>query len=97
MQKLYNSGARKVVVCNVGPFGCIPNRLALANSSKCVALDNQMAEGFNSALKLMLPELTKSLPGAMFLYGDSYSSLLNLINNPASQGRYQLSLYSLIY
>lgn len=86
MQKLYNSGARKIVVCNVGPFGCIPNRLALANSSKCVAFENQMADGFNSALKLMLPELTKALPGSMFLYGDSYSSLLNLINNPASQG-----------
>lgn len=84
---IYNLGARKVLVSNVGPVGCIPSRLALGSpDGRCVASENEMAVGFNVALKSLLQELTQTLPGSLFLYGNVYDGVLDTIENPQSQG-----------
>lgn len=74
---------------NVGPLGCIPSRLAIGKSpdGRCVAFDNDLVLGFNVALKSLLLELTRTLPGSMFIYGNAYDAVVGLIDNPAPQGK----------
>lgn len=87
MQILYNWGARKFVISNVGPLGCTPSRLALGSiDGTCVAYDNELVKGFNKKLKPLLRNLTQSLAGSMFLYGNSYDVTYNLIQDPFPAG-----------
>ena len=83
MQTLYNWGARKFVVSNVGPLGCIPSRLAMGSiDGTCVAYDNELVKGFNKALKNLTETLPQSLPDAMFLYGNSHDVVYDIIQDP---------------
>jgi len=88
VQTLYNLGARKVLVSGVGPLGCIPSRLAKGSlDGSCIASENELVVGFNAALKPLLLELTQTLPGSIFVYGNAYDAVLGLINNPNPEGK----------
>ncbi|GLJ21773.1 hypothetical protein SUGI_0406330 [Cryptomeria japonica] len=86
--KLYNLGARKFAVAAVGPLGCLPSQLPnnINGSSTCVDRVNQEVSLFNSKLKHLLRIMEINLPGAHFVYGDAYSSVTDIINNPTSYG-----------
>ncbi|KAH9302122.1 hypothetical protein KI387_013705 [Taxus chinensis] len=89
--RLYELGARKFAVAAVGPLGCIPSQLAMANNalnegSNCVESVNQEAALFNSKLRYLLRFLEINLPGARFVYGDAYSAVTDIIKNPTSYG-----------
>nr|XP_011462225.1 PREDICTED: GDSL esterase/lipase At4g16230-like [Fragaria vesca subsp. vesca] len=89
MQRLYNLGAKKIVMVNVGPIGCIPyqrevNRVADPDS--CAAFPNQLARSFNAKLRTLVTELNKNLPGAKFVYADVYSIVEDIIDNYKSYG-----------
>ncbi|KAG0504668.1 hypothetical protein M758_N028300 [Ceratodon purpureus] len=87
IKTLCNLGARKFLLLSVGPFGCIPSRIAVGSSTgKCVASDNEMAEGFNTAMQVMIQELSRSFPKAVVLYGNTYSAVLDVIKNAAELG-----------
>lgn len=87
LQTIYNLGARKFVVFNVGPLGCIPSRLALGSiDGSCVAADNELVVSFNTALKPLTLELTRTLPESIFLYGNSYDAVYDLILDPFPAG-----------
>ncbi|CAN1281593.1 GDSL esterase/lipase At4g16230 [Linum perenne] len=51
MQRLYDLGARKIVVVNVGPIGCIPYIRDINPSSgdKCATFPNEIIIGFENA------------------------------------------------
>lgn len=88
LQNVYKLGARKVLVSAVGPIGCIPSRLALGSpDGRCIASENEMAVGFNVALKSLLLELTQTLPHSLFLYGNVYDGVLEAIENPHAHGK----------
>ncbi|CAH2049778.1 unnamed protein product [Thlaspi arvense] len=64
LTRLYKLDARKFVVGNVGPIGCIPyqktiNRL---KEDECVELPNKLALQYNARLKDLLAELNDNLP-----------------------------------
>ncbi|XP_004296240.1 PREDICTED: GDSL esterase/lipase At4g16230-like [Fragaria vesca subsp. vesca] len=87
--RLYNLGAKKIVMVNVGPIGCIPyqrevNRVADPDS--CAAFPNQLARSFNAKLRTLVTELNKNLPGAKFVYADVYSIVEDIIDNYKSYG-----------
>ncbi|GAB2217840.1 hypothetical protein Droror1_Dr00001052 [Drosera rotundifolia] len=89
LTRLYDLGARKIVVSNVGPIGCIPferdtNPLAGDN---CVAFQNdKLVKPFNNRLRSLLAELGNKLRGSMFLYADVYRAVDDIILNYASYG-----------
>ncbi|XP_021808586.1 GDSL esterase/lipase At4g16230-like isoform X3 [Prunus avium] len=85
---LYNLNARKIIVTNAGPCGCIPFEKDIHPLPKgsCVRLINRMAHTFNDKLKGMLAELNKELQGAKFIYVDIYRILLDLTQNYVSYG-----------
>ncbi|KAI3959298.1 hypothetical protein MKW98_018888 [Papaver atlanticum] len=88
LRRLYDMGARRVVVVNVGPIGCIPDQRdknPLAGDS-CVDLPNQLAILFNKKLKTLIMDLNSNLAQSKFLYGDVYSIVTDIIQNYQSYG-----------
>ncbi|GJX99476.1 putative RNA-directed DNA polymerase, eukaryota, reverse transcriptase zinc-binding domain protein, partial [Tanacetum coccineum] len=81
-------GARKIIVPNVGPIGCIPYQRDVNPSSggNCVASSNHLAQNFNSQLKGLLQELTNTLEGSTFVYANINRIVEDIIRNYQSYG-----------
>lgn len=89
LTELYKLGARKVIVTGVGQIGCIPYELARynGNGSRCNEDINNAIILFNSGLRKLVASLNKGqLPGAKFVYVDSYQNTRDLIANAPSYG-----------
>ncbi|CAL8997711.1 unnamed protein product [Prunus brigantina] len=89
LSQLYALGARKVIVTGVGQIGCIPYQLARyhSNSSRCNENINNAILIFNSGLKKMVDNFNRGqLPGAKFVYIDSYQSTFDLFQNASAAG-----------
>lgn len=97
-QALYNFGARKIAVFNVGPLGCIPSQLANQRSvdGSCIQFINDYVQGFNRALGLKLNDLATTLTGSTLVYGNSYDLVFDKVVNPQRYGT-SLSLPGLYY
>lgn len=82
-------GARKIVVANVGPIGCIPYLRDVNSSSgnECVALPNHLADLFNKPLKDLLQELNNSLEGSTFIYANLNRIVGDILHNFKSFGK----------
>ena len=88
LQKLYNMGARKVAVAGVGPLGCIPFQLVfrLSRNGECSEKVNAQVRELNVGLLAMVKQLNAELPGAQFVYVDSYKGVAELVANPSQAG-----------
>ncbi|KDP45644.1 hypothetical protein JCGZ_17251 [Jatropha curcas] len=89
LTQLYALGARKVIVTGVGQIGCIPYQLARynSNSSRCNEKINAVISLFNSGLLKLVQRFNNGqLPGAKFVYLDSYKSSNDLYFNASSYG-----------
>ncbi|GAB2294233.1 hypothetical protein Dimus_028450 [Dionaea muscipula] len=88
LTRLHNLGARKIVVPNVGPIGCVPYEIDSNPSAgdDCATFPNQAAEAFNVRLRPLIRELNRSLKGAIFVYADIYTVFLDVITNYQSYG-----------
>ncbi|CAK9166410.1 unnamed protein product [Ilex paraguariensis] len=88
LTRLYKLDARKFVVGNVGPIGCIPYQKTInqLNEDQCVALPNKLALQYNGRLKDLLTALNENLPGATFIYANVYDLVLEVIKNYAKYG-----------
>ncbi|KAH8972128.1 hypothetical protein BDL97_02G178800 [Sphagnum fallax] len=86
-QKAYSLGMRKFTVSNIGPIGCTPSEVVRGSlNGSCITSIQDMAMGFNAALKPMTEQLQAELPGSVFVYIDSFTVVMNIINNAASYG-----------
>ncbi|XP_040375237.1 GDSL esterase/lipase At4g16230 isoform X2 [Rosa chinensis] len=88
-ERLYNLGARRMVVINLGPIGCIPFEREVnlvADPEKCAEFPNQLARSFNAKLRTLVTELNKNLPGAKFVYANVHSIVEDIIENYISYG-----------
>ncbi|XP_068655290.1 GDSL esterase/lipase At2g23540-like [Aristolochia californica] len=88
LTRLYEMDARKFVVGNVGPIGCIPYQKTInrVNKGECVKLPNQLAQKYNAKLRDLLAQLTDNLPGATFVYANVHDLVMELISNYAKYG-----------
>ncbi|KAL6532531.1 hypothetical protein OROGR_014501 [Orobanche gracilis] len=91
LKRLYGMGARKIVVANVGPIGCIPFQREIhpsagAGDGKCAVFPNQLAQIFNTQLRGLVMELTANLQGSTFIYADVYHIVDDIIQNYSSYG-----------
>ncbi|KAL3723423.1 hypothetical protein ACJRO7_035588 [Eucalyptus globulus] len=87
LERLYNMGARKFVVFQIGPIGCIPT---IAKKSKhdgvCDEGPNLLVSYFNQMLQLMLENMTSSLTRSMFVLGRANPLGYDAIINPSIYG-----------
>ena len=83
-------GARKIIVANVGPIGCIPYQrdINLSTGPDCVSFSNQLAQLFNAELKSLIKDLSTNLQGSKFVYADAYSVVEDILKNYISYGEY---------
>ncbi|CAN6289654.1 unnamed protein product [Urochloa humidicola] len=89
LTRLYLLDARKIVVANVGPIGCIPYQRETnpsAGAAACAAFPNQLAQSFNRRLRALVDELGAALPGSRFVYADVYHIVSEIIANYRSHG-----------
>ncbi|XP_012457830.1 GDSL esterase/lipase At2g23540 [Gossypium raimondii] len=88
LTRLYKLDARKFVIGNVGPIGCIPYQKTInqLNENECVDLANKLAMQYNGRLKELLTELNGKLKGAIFVHANVYDLVMELITNYAKYG-----------
>ncbi|CAN1281602.1 GDSL esterase/lipase At4g16230 [Linum perenne] len=88
LTRLYDLGARKIVVVNVGPIGCIPYIRDINPSSgdKCATFPNELARSYNAKLKTLVQGLSKSLTGSYLVYADVYRIVSDIVTNYKSYG-----------
>ncbi|XP_074281532.1 GDSL esterase/lipase At4g16230-like isoform X1 [Silene latifolia] len=88
LTRLRKMGAKKILVANVGPIGCIPyiRELNPSEAPKCAALPNHLAQLFNFQLKSLVTELSSNLKGSEFVYADVYRVVNDLLLNYTSYG-----------
>ncbi|KAL1191266.1 GDSL esterase/lipase [Cardamine amara subsp. amara] len=89
--ELYGNGFRKFVLAGVGPLGCIPDQLAARGAlpGQCVEAVNEMAELFNNRLISLVDRLNsdnKTAGEAIFVYGNTYGSAVEILTNPLNYG-----------
>lgn len=79
-----------MIVTGVGQIGCIPYQLARydGNSSRCNEEINNAIQLFNSGLKRLVVRFNKVLPGAKFIFLDSFESSKDLVLNAKTYGKY---------
>lgn len=85
-KRLYGLGARKIVFDGLGPLGCIPSQRVKSRNGECLTLVNQYVKLFNSRVQKLLTSLDSQLSGSHFSFADSYSIVLDLIENPGKYG-----------
>lgn len=91
LQALYSVGLRKFYLAGIGPLGCTPNQLATgqAQSGRCLDSVNQMLGSFNGGLRSLVDNLNNGgHPGALFVYGNTYGIMGDMLNNRARYGNY---------
>lgn len=88
LQALYSVGLRKFFLAGIGPLGCIPNQRGSGQAppGRCVDYVNQILGPFNEGLRSLVDQLNKR-PGAMFVYGNTYGAVGDILNNPATFGK----------
>ncbi|CAH9093146.1 unnamed protein product [Cuscuta epithymum] len=83
-QKLYGLGARKIVVFEIGPIGCLP--LFKHGSEGCVDEYNQLVVMFNEELEAMLKNLSTTLQDSQFVLGRAHWLGYDAIKTPSTYG-----------
>ncbi|KAL9226488.1 hypothetical protein vseg_002295 [Gypsophila vaccaria] len=86
LTNLYKLGARKMVLVNTGPMGCIPAFLSKSNDNNCVERINNLIMMFNSRLNYLTSTLNNTLPGSVFVYQNVYNLFDEMIHNPSEFG-----------
>ncbi|CAK7335245.1 unnamed protein product [Dovyalis caffra] len=91
-RRLYTLGARKVVMFEIGPIGCIPSMTRKnIHDGKCVENSNQLVAYFNDNLLGMLQNLTSTLPNSIFVLSHAHWLGYDAIINPSKYGRAYLT------
>ncbi|XP_041002951.1 GDSL esterase/lipase 7-like [Juglans microcarpa x Juglans regia] len=86
-QRLYSLGARKVVMFEIDPIGCIPAfTRTQKHNGQCVNEINQIVSFFNQRLPALLSNLTSTLQGSTFVLGEASLLSYDAIRNPSKYG-----------
>nr|CAB3468079.1 unnamed protein product [Digitaria exilis] len=86
ISELYTMGARKFAIINVGLLGCVPGARVLSPVGACWGRLNELAGGFNDALRPLLAGLARRLPGLAYSIGDSFGFTRDTLADPRASG-----------
>ncbi|WVZ15715.1 hypothetical protein V8G54_013281 [Vigna mungo] len=87
LQKLYDLGARRVLVTGTGPLGCVPSELAQrGRNGECAAELQRAAELFNPQLEQMLLQLNRKIGKDVFIAANTGKMHNNFVSNPQQFG-----------
>ncbi|KAH8502192.1 hypothetical protein Peur_066256 [Populus x canadensis] len=95
VKELYNLGARKFAILNVGPRGCQPaaRQSKELRGDECDEVSLEMIKKHNRAASKAIKELESKLSGFKYSIADFYTILLDMIKHPKDYG-FKESRYS---
>ncbi len=97
MQRLYDLGARRVLVTGTGPLGCVPAELASrSRNGECSAELNRAAALYNPQLIQMINQLNSEIGSEVFVTANAFDMHMDFISNPQAFGM-STSIYNLFY
>ena len=86
-QRLYDLGARRVLVTGTGPLGCVPAELAMRSTNGgCSAELQRAASLYNPQLQHMLQGLNDKLGSHVFIAANTAKMHNDFVSNPAAFG-----------
>ena len=92
LQKLYDLGARRVLVTGTGPLGCVPSELAQRGTNgQCAAELQRAAALFNPQLEQMLLQLNRKLGKDVFIAANTGKTHNDFVSNPQQFGNTSLT------
>ncbi|KAI3423375.1 Lipase_GDSL domain-containing protein [Psidium guajava] len=87
LNRLYELGARRVIVTGTGPLGCVPAELAMrSRNGECVEELQRAAALFNPQLVQMINGLNSDIGSDVFIAANTQQMSLNFISNPQEYG-----------
>lgn len=87
IKRLYDLGARKFVINNVSPMGCMPFVRAFKNiTTGCDENTNKIVSSYNQILKSGIPKLQTAFKGSKFILLDFYKIINDIHESSASFG-----------
>ncbi|XP_051120062.1 GDSL esterase/lipase At5g33370-like isoform X2 [Andrographis paniculata] len=87
LRKLYDLGARRVLVTGTGPMGCVPAELAQrSRTGECDVELTRAARLFNPQLTDMLSSLNQEVGGHIFVAANTYSMHMDFVSTPQAYG-----------
>ncbi|KAJ7953969.1 GDSL esterase/lipase [Quillaja saponaria] len=90
LKHLYHVGARKIVVFEIPPLGCLPRQqvdyIPAPNTGGCTRSTNNLVHHFNKQLPGLLNSLSRSLKGVTFVTAKTYGLFLDMASNPNKYG-----------
>ncbi|GMY20345.1 GDSL esterase/lipase LTL1-like [Fagus crenata] len=86
-KRLYDLGARRVLVTGTGPLGCVPAELALrSRNGECSAELNRAAALYNPQLIQMINQLNSEIGSEVFVTANAFDMHMDFISNPQAFG-----------
>ncbi|KAL8171855.1 hypothetical protein V2J09_023659 [Rumex salicifolius] len=87
LHRLYDLGARRVLVTGTGPLGCVPAELAQRGRNGQCAPELQRAAGlFNPQLISMIKEINREVGSDIFIAANTNQMHMDFISNPQAYG-----------
>ncbi|KAI3853375.1 hypothetical protein MKX03_026383 [Papaver bracteatum] len=89
--RLYNLGARKFVVFELGPIGCVPGIVVRATPkpiTPCVESVNNLVNIFNLGFTTMTQELASTLKDSNFIHGLVFKRSYEQNQSPLKYGKF---------
>ncbi|XP_061366354.1 GDSL esterase/lipase At5g33370-like [Gastrolobium bilobum] len=87
LRRLYDIGARRVLVTGTGPLGCVPAELAMrGRNGQCSPELQRAASLFNPQLVQMIQQLNSEIGSNVFIGANTQEMHNSFINNPGAYG-----------
>ncbi|XP_021763378.1 GDSL esterase/lipase At4g28780-like [Chenopodium quinoa] len=88
LSRLYELGARRVLVTGTGPIGCVPGELASQGSrnGECAPDPQRAGALFNPKLTQMIQSLNSEIGSDVFIASNTGGMLNNFLENPQAFG-----------
>ncbi|KAH9325576.1 hypothetical protein KI387_005754, partial [Taxus chinensis] len=87
LARLYELGARRIMVTAVGPLGCVPSQRALRTvNGSCDPTLQRAAALFNGGLLNIIRQLNSQYGSTVYTFANSFSMNMDVVSNPGAFG-----------